>query len=170
MAVVSMKVYGLGKITTTLYGAKLLDYIAWQPVKDASKVAMPVMRRVAPKWEYRIQSSIMTQQDRRNLEATVGHVKTVPRHATFMEHGTGRFRLDDSYRAAPTTIKFPNVTALEKWAFDKGLEAFAVAKGIYNRGGLAPRMYIRAGEAAARDYIDNILPAQFNARMNFEID
>jgi hypothetical protein len=169
MPLAKIKVEGVAKLTTTLFGRQLLDYIAWQPVHDAGGVALATMRGAAPRWEHRIHSALSSRESRRDLEILVGHTRVVPLHATFMEHGTGVFRLDEKYNSSPTKIKFPSVRALEPWAYSKGLEPFLVARGIFNRGGLKPRMYVRAGENAARNYIDNTLPSQFNTRINFEL-
>lgn len=67
------------------------------------------------------------------------------------------------------TRHYPPARALEGWARARGLNPYAVARAIGNRGGLAPRRFFRNAEKAADAQLNAWL-AQFAAGIEREAD
>ncbi len=107
----------------------------------------------APFWRGDIKHSILTAQDTRRFPLWA-RVFSDEEHAYFQEHGTGL--LFDG-PGGPHERYFPSPLALTPWSQSKGLNPWAVAQGIYQRGGLEPRHFFRDAEQAADAHLNRFL-------------
>lgn len=74
-----------------------------------------------------------------------GVVGSNVKHAPWMELGTGVFAGNSAY--------FPPPSALAVWSRRHGVNPYAVALGIFRRGGLEPRQYLQKAFDAQRQAI-----------------
>ena len=107
----------------------------------------------APDWRGGIKRSIRSSQDTAKFPLYARVFSDDPA-ARWMEYGTGL--LSEDPQSAHRRY-FPSPAGLRDWSEDHGLNPWAVAHGIWERGGLAPRHFFRDAERAA--------DANFNAHM-----
>lgn len=98
----------------------------------------------APVWKGALKNAILAERDHAALPLWAKVFADVP-EARWVEYGTGLLSDDP---ASAHRRYFPPPLALQPWAEDHGLNPYAVAAGIYQRGGIAPKHFLR--DAAAR--------------------
>lgn len=99
----------------------------------------------APYWMGDLKASIESLQDTAKFPL-YARVFTDEPQGRWMEYGTGLLSEDP---LSAHHAYFPPPAALEPWATDHGLNAWAVAAGIHARGGTEPRHFFRDAEQAA---------------------
>lgn len=121
---------------------------------DPSKVTPAIKRGMESAMrdaanQAKLQTSVDTGQLRASIESEVrvegddvlGVVGTNKEYAKPIEYGTGIFSDAPDSSHSPY---FPPPSALEGWAKRHGLNAFAVARGIFMRGGTKPHRMFRS--------------------------
>lgn len=113
----------------------------------AAKACLAEQIKIAPNWRGNISNSlsILYPQSVPYKEILVGHAERTPRHAKFMEFGTGTQHINENYTLAPNPIHITGARHIRTWSRSRGLNPYAVAKKMNERGGLKPRKYIRSG-------------------------
>lgn len=104
----------------------------------------------APVWHEVLRKSIRSAQDTRRFPQWARVFADSP-EAEPMEYGTGL--LYDG-PGGPHQRYFPPPSKLREWSQSKGLNEYAVARGIWLRGGLEPRHYFRDAEQAADAHLN----------------
>lgn len=139
MATETIRVHGLPELMRKLDPSK----IAGAPARNfLNKWAIATEREAkagAPVWRGHLRRSLTHDVDGGTFP-TSARVGTNAPHAPFMEYGTGL--LSDGPGGGGGR-HFPPPAALAPWAASKGLNPYQVALGIYRRGGLKPRRYLR---------------------------
>ena len=111
-------------------------------------------KRKVPVDTGRLRASLGHGVDRRRPVPRHGAVGTSVFYAPFMEFGTG---LLADVGGGTGRAHFPPPSKLERWARRHGRNAFAVAKGIFERGGLKPRRFLRDAFEESRGDIGRLL-------------
>ena len=169
MADFTVRIDGIKRLRSNLKSQAFIEYLVWPAIKQTGKAGLDYMRQSAPVWKGLLKRSIEQNYDRKILETTIGHVKSTPIYAQYMEYGTGIWHLDENYSPSPRKVYWPPVKYLTAWSASKGLPAYAVSGAIYNRGGLKPRKYIQSGYLRSQEYIDRALPHYFNSFPEIEV-
>lgn len=99
----------------------------------------------APVWKGTLKGAIQSQQDTAKFPLWARVFSDAP-EARWSEFGTGLLSDDP---ASSHQRYFPSPLGLTPWSDSKGLNPFAVAEGIYQRGGIAPRHFFRDAEQRA---------------------
>jgi len=136
---IQMKVEGLGKILSRLNDPRVRP-VAQKHMDNGMKVIEGGARFGSP---------VDTGNLRKHWESGVeeiggdlsGYVGNRVTCAPPMEFGTGL--LYDGPGGGSGKAHFPPPSALERWAYLHGLNAYAVALSIFRRGGLKPRRMLR---------------------------
>jgi len=139
----------LRKIGNDLHGKQMM--------RDMTRATMIVLRdakKNAPVDTGRLRAGINQSVEVNSflgigVQGIVG-VSSNVEYAPYMEDGTGT-------PAGHAATKFPPPSALQGWARRHGLNAYAVARGIYLRGGLKPRHFLKNAIDDNRDKIKEIL-------------
>lgn len=132
---------GMWKLSAgTVHGAQRM-------VKTTTELIAQGMRERAPVWKGSLEKSITAEFSRRG-DTFFGVAKTGVHWAAPQEFGTGA--------AGPSGKSyFPNVTNLEEWALDKGIEnVWALAMSIEARGTPPTKYTQKTIQDVAGDAID----------------
>lgn len=108
-----------------------------------------------PVWRGESKAEFESEQDTAKFPLWARVFSNSPQ-ARWMEYGTGL--LSDDPKSAHRRY-FPNILGITPWSLDHGLVPYLVAKGIYDRGGIAPRHYFRDAEAHADANLNRYLGA-----------
>ena len=99
----------------------------------------------APKWLGGIHRALMSAQDTKKFPLWARVFSEAP-EARWTEYGTGR--LSEDPRSSRTAY-FPPVDRIRPRSEDKGLDPYAVALGIFERGGTPPLRWFSDAERSA---------------------
>lgn len=152
---VKISVDNMGKLRRALRGRRAVNTVALNVVRNAAQDALTAMKSAVPVYKGRLMGALTMQANQRALEVAVGHVRSTPRHAQYMEYGTGTHHVNDDYSPAPRQAYFPPPKYLAAWAKSKGMIARKASLSIWKKGGLYPRKYVWAGSQAAERFIQN---------------
>jgi hypothetical protein len=169
MADFTAQINGMKRLKSNLASRSFVEYLTWPAIRQTGEAGVERMRQTVPVWKGGLRRSLGQVNNRTELETSIGHVRSVPVYAQYMEYGTGIWHLDERYASAPRQIYWPPPKYLTAWATSKGMPAYAVSKAIFDRGGLLPRRYVQSGALRAQEYIDRALPHYFNSFPEIEV-
>lgn len=155
MGNIRITVDNMGKLRRALRGRQHVNTVALNIVGNAAQDALIAMKSRVPVYKGRLMGALTMQANQRGLEVAVGHVRSEPDHAKYMEYGTGTHHVNDDYTPAPRQPYFPPPKYLAAWAKSKGMKPRTVALSIFKKGGLYPRKYVWAGSQAAERFVRN---------------
>lgn len=145
---------GLSKLQRRLTEADFVAPPAGAFLRDWREDLRSEAVKRAPRWRGGIIDALMSAQDTHKFPLWARVFADAP-EARWSEYGTGELSVDPK---STHQRYFPPPGRVRDWAEDHGRDAYAVARGIYNRGGTEPTYFFSDAERAA--------DTRFNAKIS----